>query len=113
MTPHFQDTVKDSLSSIERDGRWLETHGWPKVWAWVQRKAGSKAHPEGIAHTLEQVRSATGVKNYWSYAEQVYKIRGPHFFEQEWQEKAEIEKMEWVSLVNDLKALHGKKDTVR
>ena len=94
--------------SIKESAYWLQAHGWPGVWKWIQKKVNTGGHPEGILIALKataQFCEKTNIKSPWAYTEQVYKINNPHCWEREGQREAEMERLELDELVNDLKQL--------
>ena len=103
------DEVNPIHESIKQTAYWLQAHGWPGVWQWIQKKVNTGAHPVGINYTLACMKAYNGeIKNRWAYAETVYKIKGVHGWEADHQREAELERLELDELVNDLKRLRGK-----
>ena len=78
---------------------------------WIQYAVNHKYHPEAISHTLEALISNWDrISTPWTYANKIISVESGNYYERDGNKSEGKYKMDFVDLVNDLKAFRNNKD---
>lgn len=116
MSKHYSSiTPKEIVEKIDKGCKLLSSlylNNW-NPYQFVQNSVNCQRHPEAILETLRMVyRHRDTIKDVWAYAVSVCQIESKNFYKRDADREHQIEKNEWVQLVNALREVHGRRRKV-